>query len=95
MAESTTAKTPAVKGDNTAAPASGHVAKPERPNDEEYKTNLAKAEKELKAAEEKMVSWYIIQFPMVVRRSISSRNLRFQRLLLTLGAHQTAADMDE
>lgn len=56
MAESTTAKTPAVKGDSTAAPAPAHVAKPERPNDEEYKANLAKAEKELKAAEEKMVS---------------------------------------
>jgi len=54
MAESTTAKAPVVKGDSTAASASAPVTKPERPNDEEYKANLAKAEKELKAAEEKM-----------------------------------------
>lgn len=32
-------------------------AKPERPNEEEYKANLAKAEKELKAAEERMVCY--------------------------------------
>lgn len=31
------------------------VVKPERPDEEAYKTNLAKAEKELKAAEERMV----------------------------------------
>lgn len=35
-----------------AAPA---VTKPERPNEEEYKEKLGKAEKELKAAEERMV----------------------------------------
>jgi hypothetical protein len=61
MADSTTAKAPAVKGDSTTrAPASAPVTKPERPNDEEYKANLAKAEKELKAAEEKMVRFYIL-----------------------------------
>jgi len=37
----------------TSATASA-VVKPERPNEEEYKANLAKAEKELKAAEDKM-----------------------------------------
>lgn len=35
-----------------AAPA---VTKPERPNEEEYKEKLGKAEKELKAAEDRMV----------------------------------------
>lgn len=40
------------------APTAAPTTKPERPDEEEYKTNLAKAEKELKAAEEKMVSWY-------------------------------------
>jgi hypothetical protein len=32
------------------------VDRPERPDEEAYKTELAKAEKELKAAEERMVS---------------------------------------
>lgn len=40
------------------------IVKPERPNEEEYKANLAKAEKELKAAEEKMVC-DIFQFAAV------------------------------
>jgi hypothetical protein len=34
--------------------------KPERPDEETYKTNLAKAEKDLKAAEERMVRWTLI-----------------------------------
>lgn len=45
-----------------AAPAASTVdksapVKPERPDEEVYKTNLAKAEKELKAAEERMVRY--------------------------------------
>jgi phage host-nuclease inhibitor protein Gam len=58
MADTKTAKATVAKGDSAATPASAPVTKPERPNDEEYKANLAKAEKELKAAEEKMVSIY-------------------------------------
>jgi hypothetical protein len=56
MADTKTTKATLVKGDSAATPAPAPVTKPERPNDEEYKANLAKAEKELKAAEEKMVS---------------------------------------
>ena len=48
----------------TASTTTSAVVKPERPNEEEYKANLAKAEKELKAAEEKMVC-DIFQFAAV------------------------------
>lgn len=44
--------------DTATKPAAGEkttVVKPERPDEEIYKTNLAKAEKELKAANERMV----------------------------------------
>lgn len=44
------AVTPAATNVDKSAP-----VKPERPDEELYKTNLAKAEKELKAAEERMV----------------------------------------
>lgn len=37
------------------APKGNPVVKPEKPDEEAYKTELAKAEKELKAAEERMV----------------------------------------
>lgn len=37
------------------APASAPTARPERPDEEQYKAELAKAEKELKAAEERFV----------------------------------------
>jgi hypothetical protein len=46
---------------SNAAPTEKSAApvKPERPDEEAYKTNLAAAEKELKAAEERMVRGYI------------------------------------
>lgn len=37
------------------APKNAPVAKPEKPDEEAYKSELAKAEKDLKAAEERMV----------------------------------------
>lgn len=42
---------PTTKDKSNAAP----VTKPERPDEEAYKSELAKAEKELKASEERMV----------------------------------------
>lgn len=43
-------------GDPTASKAKpAPVARPERPDEEQYKTELAKAEKELKSSEERMV----------------------------------------
>jgi hypothetical protein len=40
---------------NAASAEKTAVVKPERPDEEAYKKNLANAEKELKAAEERMV----------------------------------------
>ena len=51
MAQSTTAA--AQNGDSK--PAAAPVTKPERPDEESYKAELAKAEKELRAAEDRMV----------------------------------------
>lgn len=42
--------------DTAAKAAPAAVAKPERPDEEVYKKNLAQAEKELKAEEERLVS---------------------------------------
>lgn len=48
-------------------------AKPERPDEEVYKTDLAKAEKELKAAEERMVSDKSPKYSMRTRDGIRTR----------------------
>ena len=41
---------------NASKDKSAPTARPERPNEEQYKSELAKAEKELKSSEERMVS---------------------------------------
>ena len=51
---------PSPAADKTADPskvkaASAAASKPERPNDEEFKAKLAKAEKDLRASEDRMV----------------------------------------
>ena len=62
MAEVATqsAATPAAAGQSNSANTSKDKAppttRPERPDEEQYKTELGKAEKELKSAEERMVS---------------------------------------
>jgi len=55
---STPAAAPATAGEQSKskATAAAPVSKPERPNEEEFKENLAKAEKELRAAEDRMKS---------------------------------------
>jgi len=57
MADTATAKPVVVKGDKVTSGGTSTtttITKPERPDEEQYKTALAKAEKELKVAEEKM-----------------------------------------
>ena len=43
----------------TAPKQTSSVVKPEKPDEENYKSELAKAEKELKAAEERMVRLFV------------------------------------
>lgn len=47
--------TPVDASKDKAAAAAAPTARPERPDEEQYKVELAKAEKELKAAEERFV----------------------------------------
>ena len=57
MADATSAPAAATAtaGERPKATNAAPVSKPERPNEEEFKANLAKAEKELRAAEDRMV----------------------------------------
>lgn len=65
MAESAT-PVAAQNGAAKAAAKGTPVVKPEKPDEEAYKTELAKAEKDLKAAEERMVC-------VVVLRQVASQ----------------------
>ncbi|KAK5009187.1 hypothetical protein LTR28_002229, partial [Elasticomyces elasticus] len=60
-----------------AKPAKAPFTKPERPDEEQYKTELAKAEKELNASNERMVS---------VHRVLDKIFLVFVGLFLTWGS---------
>jgi hypothetical protein len=79
MAEFATPSTAAVSSVGAAktAPASKEksaaVAKPERPDEEVYKAELAKAEKELKSAEERLVRLMLIFSTMLTLCSEDSR----------------------
>lgn len=57
---------PMTSGKDKAAP----VVKPERPDEEQYKTDLAKAEKELNASNERMVSRRLVHTSMIQRDSL-------------------------
>ena len=63
MPESAAAAAPSgatSKGTQNASTEKTTNAKPERPDDEEFKANVSKAEKELAVAQDRMVSTYWI-----------------------------------